>query len=135
MVMARPYLIGTLAAWVVISLVGVLALQRGEQASVLNGGVGNYNAVRYVSRFFKELATLEPTDIVVQYFLRDAEDLLVSSLMSNGAHFFVMGAGRRAVHPFGSRRHGPRDPELSIASSPKKNEEELMRAKRRRQAT
>src|SRR5436190_1961701 len=34
MVMARPYLIGTLAAWVVISLVGVLALQRGEQASV-----------------------------------------------------------------------------------------------------
>lgn len=42
---------------------------------VLNGGVGNYNAERYVSRFFKELAPLEPTDIVVHYFLRDAEDL------------------------------------------------------------
>lgn len=48
---------------------------RGEAAQVLNGGVGNYNADRYVSRFFKELAGLQPTDIVVHYFLRDAEDL------------------------------------------------------------
>lgn len=47
----------------------------GEQVQVLNAGVGNYNADRYVSRFFKELAGLEPTDIVVHYFLRDAEDL------------------------------------------------------------
>jgi hypothetical protein len=47
----------------------------GEQARVLNGGVGNYNADRYVSRYFKELAALDPTDIVVLYFLRDAEDL------------------------------------------------------------
>ncbi len=47
----------------------------GQQVQVLNGGVGNYNAERYVSRFFKELAGLAPTDIVVQYFLRDAEDL------------------------------------------------------------
>jgi len=28
-----------------------------------------------VSRFLKELTGLEPTDIVVHYFLRDAEDL------------------------------------------------------------
>ena len=48
---------------------------RGELVQVLNGGVGNYNTVRYVSRFFKELSGLNPTDIVVQYFLRDAEDL------------------------------------------------------------
>ena len=47
----------------------------GEQMQVLNGGVGNYNAERYVSHFFKELSGLNPTDIVVQYFLRDAEDL------------------------------------------------------------
>jgi hypothetical protein len=47
----------------------------GQQAQVLNGGVGNYNADRYVSRYFKELAGLNPTDIVVHYFLRDAEDL------------------------------------------------------------
>ena len=47
----------------------------GERAQVLNGGVGNYNAERYVSRFIKELTGLRPTDIVVQYFLRDAEAL------------------------------------------------------------
>jgi lysophospholipase L1-like esterase len=47
----------------------------GEDVQVLNAGVGNYNAERYVSRFFKELTGLQPTDIVVHYFLRDAEQL------------------------------------------------------------
>jgi lysophospholipase L1-like esterase len=47
----------------------------GEDVEVLNGGVGNYNAARYVERFFTELRGLDPTDIVVQYFLRDAEEL------------------------------------------------------------
>ncbi|GLR87566.1 SGNH/GDSL hydrolase family protein [Bradyrhizobium iriomotense] len=49
--------------------------EKGESVDVLNGGVGNYNAERYVQRFFYELEGLEPTDIVVQYFLRDAEKL------------------------------------------------------------
>jgi lysophospholipase L1-like esterase len=48
---------------------------RGESVEVLNGGIGNYNAQRYVERFLVELKDLNPTDIVVQYFLRDAEDL------------------------------------------------------------
>ena len=48
---------------------------RGEDVEVLNGGVGNYNAERYVHRFFTELTGLNPTDIVVHYFLRDAEKL------------------------------------------------------------
>ena len=47
----------------------------GDAAQVLNGGVGNYNTERYVSRFFKELTPLKPSDIVVHYFLRDAEEL------------------------------------------------------------
>lgn len=46
-----------------------------EKVQVLNGGVGNYNAERYISRFMKELTGLNPTDIVVHYFLRDAEGL------------------------------------------------------------
>jgi lysophospholipase L1-like esterase len=50
-------------------------LAAGQHVQVLNGGVGNYNAPRYVSRFFAELSGLNPTDIVVHYFLRDAEDL------------------------------------------------------------
>jgi len=48
---------------------------RGENVEVLNGGVGNYNAERYVERFFVELKELRPTDLVVEYFLRDAENL------------------------------------------------------------
>ncbi len=48
---------------------------QGERVEVLNGGVGNYNAERYVERFFVDLKGLKPTDIVVQYFLRDAEHL------------------------------------------------------------
>jgi lysophospholipase L1-like esterase len=47
----------------------------GQDVEVLNGGVGNYNAERYVHRFFSELTDLNPTDIVVHYFLRDAEKL------------------------------------------------------------
>ena len=47
----------------------------GEDVEVLNGGVGNYNAERYIERFFTQLEGLKPTDIVVLYFLRDAERL------------------------------------------------------------
>lgn len=47
----------------------------GREVQVLNAGVGNYNALRYTERFFRELEDLAPTDIVVHYFLRDAEQL------------------------------------------------------------
>jgi len=47
----------------------------GQTVEVLNAGIGNYNATRYVERFFSELKDLQPSDIVVQYFLRDAEHL------------------------------------------------------------
>jgi lysophospholipase L1-like esterase len=47
----------------------------GQPVEVLNAGIGNYNAERYVSLFLKQLTGLNPTDIVVQYFMRDAEAL------------------------------------------------------------
>jgi len=47
----------------------------GQNVQVLNAGIGNYNAERYVSRFFRDMQDLKPTDIVVHYFLRDAEQL------------------------------------------------------------
>lgn len=53
--------------------------QDGRAAQVLNGGIGNYNAERYVTRFFADLAPLKPTDLVVHYFLRDAEPLAPAS--------------------------------------------------------
>jgi len=49
--------------------------EKGEPAQVLNAGIGNYNAERYVKHFFRDLKDLRPTDIVVHYFLRDAEKL------------------------------------------------------------
>jgi lysophospholipase L1-like esterase len=45
----------------------------GQDVQVLNGGIGNYNAVRYVNRFLLRLSGLNPTDIVVHAFVRDAE--------------------------------------------------------------
>ena len=47
----------------------------GQEVDVLNAGIGNYNAPRYVRRYLTRLADLRPTDIVVHAFLRDAEPL------------------------------------------------------------
>ena len=47
----------------------------GIEAVVLNAGVGNYNSQRYVNLFLSKLKQIEPTDIVVHFFLRDAEIL------------------------------------------------------------
>ena len=47
----------------------------GETVEVLNAGIGNYNAPRYVERFLTRMTDLAPTDIVIHYFLRDAEVL------------------------------------------------------------
>ncbi len=52
-----------------------MLLKNGENVEVLNAGIGNYNAERYTKRFLKNLYVLKPTDIVVNYFIRDAEDL------------------------------------------------------------
>lgn len=46
-----------------------------EKVEVLNAGIGNYNTVRYVTRFKQRLTDLKPTDVVVHYFVRDAETL------------------------------------------------------------
>ncbi len=47
----------------------------GQDVEVLNAGIGNYNAVRYVNLFLRRLTQVQPTDIMVHYFLRDAEVL------------------------------------------------------------
>ena len=49
--------------------------EQKADVEVLNAGVGNYNAPRYVGLFMSRLKELQPTDIVVHYFLRDAEAL------------------------------------------------------------
>jgi len=47
----------------------------GQRVEVLNAGVGNYNAERYVERFLLRLAPLQPSDILVLAFARDGEEL------------------------------------------------------------
>jgi len=47
----------------------------GQRVEVLNGGVGNYNAERYVERFLARLAPLQPTDLLILAFVRDGEEL------------------------------------------------------------
>ena len=47
----------------------------GESVQVLNAGISKYNAVAAWERFLTQLRELKPSDIVVQYFLRDAETL------------------------------------------------------------
>ena len=47
----------------------------GPGTEVLNAGIGNYNAERYVRLYQTRLRDLKPKIIVVHYFLRDAEIL------------------------------------------------------------
>ena len=47
----------------------------GKPTEVLNAGIGNYNAVRYIERFLTRLTHLEPNVIVVQYFVNDVESI------------------------------------------------------------
>lgn len=51
---------------------------QGQTVQVLNAGIGNFNTQRYVELFFTKLTSLQPTDIVVHYVLRDAEVLAPS---------------------------------------------------------
>jgi len=53
----------------------VLQQRLGAQTEVLNAGIGNYNAERYVGLFQSRLQDLNPEIIVVHYFIRDAEIL------------------------------------------------------------
>ncbi len=55
-----------------------------DGVEILNAGIGNYNAIRYVTRFKSRLTELQPTDIVVHYFVRDAE-----TLDSGGGNFLL----------------------------------------------
>lgn len=55
-------------------LKGILQ-DRGYSFEVLNGGIGNYNAVRYTELFFTKLKSLNPDKIIIQYFVNDAERL------------------------------------------------------------
>ena len=64
---------------------------RGQDVSVFNAGIGNYNARRYTKLYFDKLQVLEPTDIVVNFFLRDAEVIMAGggNLVSRNSQLAV----------------------------------------------
>ncbi len=57
------------------TLCGLLRKALADKAQVFNAGIGNYNAHRYVFLYEKRLQTIKPDIVVIQYFIRDAEDL------------------------------------------------------------
>ena len=62
-----------------------------DDVVVLNAGIGNYNAERYVERFLEKLRAIEPTDIVVNYFVNDSE------LLEAGGGNFLLRNSQLAV--------------------------------------
>ena len=44
----------------------------------INGGVGNYNAERYVNNFLENWSDLAITDIIIHFFVNDTELSTVS---------------------------------------------------------
>lgn len=46
-----------------------------ENVVIMNAGIGNYNAQRYANLFLTKNTDLNPTDIVVNYYVNDAEIL------------------------------------------------------------
>ncbi len=55
------------------TMAALLQAGLGDRAQVLNAGIGNYNASRYVHYFERRLRRLKPDVVVVHYFVRDAE--------------------------------------------------------------
>ncbi len=55
-----------------------------NKIAFLNGGIGNYNTVRYVNNYLNNLSGIKPETIIIQYFINDAEKLVI-----NQGNFFL----------------------------------------------
>jgi hypothetical protein len=79
--------------------------ENGQSVEVLNAGIGNYNTVRQVELFISRLTALRPTDIVVQFFVNDAEQLAAGSnnIILRNSQLAVMGwiVTNRLLNPGG----------------------------------
>tara|TARA_Y100000590_G_scaffold88262_1_gene99101 strand:+ start:205 stop:1176 length:972 start_codon:yes stop_codon:yes gene_type:complete len=52
-----------------------LAKKNNKNWKVINGGIGNYNAQRYINNYLENWSNLKVTDIVIQFFVNDTEIL------------------------------------------------------------
>ena len=55
------------------SLLNKISKESNKKWLFINGGVGNYNTERYVNNYLENWSKLEFTDIIINYFVNDAE--------------------------------------------------------------
>ncbi len=66
------------------TLPAIIQRESNDKAVVFNGGIGNYNAARYVTLFEKRFLGLKCDTVVINCFVRDAE-----LLEPGGGNFFL----------------------------------------------
>lgn len=100
--------------------------ESGQDVEVLNAGIGNYNAPRYVHRFLTRLNELKPTDIVVDFFVRDAENLPLGGgnfLLRNSQLAVMLWSrvagwlNRTSAEEFYGKIYAPDSPDLKAADA------------------
>ena len=74
------------------SLIEKEAQLSGKKVKVINAGVGNYNAERYVENYLENLIQLKPNHLVISYFVNDSENLEnnTGNFLTRNFHFAVM---------------------------------------------
>ena len=55
------------------SILNKISKENNKKWLFINGGVGNYNTERYVNNYLENWSKLEFTDIIINYFVNDAE--------------------------------------------------------------
>ena len=55
------------------SILNKISKESNKEWLFINGGVGNYNTERYVNNYLENWSKLEFTDIIINYFVNDAE--------------------------------------------------------------
>jgi len=70
---------------ILTSVIKNISEQNNKNWLVMNGGVGNYNAERYINNYLENWSMLNVTDLVVQFFVNDTE-----ILKDNKVNFFTM---------------------------------------------
>ena len=68
------------------------SLNNGKNWIFINGGVGNYNAERYINNYFENWKDLKFTDIIIHFFVNDTEIIkpTKANFFTNNFHLGVV---------------------------------------------
>lgn len=69
-----------------------LSKENGKNWIFINGGIGNYNAERYINNYFENWSDLDVTDIIINFFVNDTEILAnkKTNFLLKNSHFAVV---------------------------------------------